>query len=221
MKRHLKKPRNADAMTKTPLGRVPRDYREFLEDLKSRIRSAQMRAALAVNRELVQLYWSIGRDIVIRQDREHWGSGVIDRLSADIQAAFPGIEGFSSSNISRMRAFYLAWAEPAEISAQAVPKANKRNSAQAVPKLGSTVPPGTVMQLPWAEYALRHLQRPVGVARYITKLTETLPSELAGKLPSIEEIEAELAKPSRRGGGRAQSNHRGKLSRTRSKSRAR
>lgn len=108
-----------------------------------------MRAALAVNRELVQLYWSIGRDIVIRQDREGWGSGVIDRLSADIRAAFPGIEGFSNSNISRMRAFYRAWVETTKISAHPVPELTRRNSAQAAPKIPDMVPPHVVTELPW------------------------------------------------------------------------
>jgi hypothetical protein len=63
----------------------PSGYPELLQELKSRIRSAQVRAALAVNRELVLLYWSIGRDILARQGAEGWGTRVIDRLAQDIQ----------------------------------------------------------------------------------------------------------------------------------------
>lgn len=104
---------------KRPSG-VPRDYKTFLEDLKSRIRSAQMRAALAVNRELIQLYWDIGRSIALKQATGGWGKSVVERLAADLQRSFPGISGFSASNIWRMRAFYLAYASDLTILAQPV-----------------------------------------------------------------------------------------------------
>src|ERR1700731_1340751 len=90
------------------------DYLALLTDVKERIRAAQIRAALSVNRELIQLYWDVGRLIVQRQQREGWGAGVIDRLASDLHKAFPSLEGFSASNISRMRAFFLAYTqEPA------------------------------------------------------------------------------------------------------------
>ncbi len=85
-------------------------YADFLGLLKQRIRLAQTRAAMAVNEELLALYWDLGREIVERQEREGWGSSVIDRLSSDLQRSFPEIKGFSSRNVSRMRAFYLAYA---------------------------------------------------------------------------------------------------------------
>ena len=69
---------------------LPHGYAEFLDDLKTRIRTAQVRAALAVNRELVALYWEIGRAVVERQEAEGWGRAVIERLGKDLQAAFPG-----------------------------------------------------------------------------------------------------------------------------------
>jgi predicted nuclease of restriction endonuclease-like (RecB) superfamily len=81
------------------------NYEGFLKDLKERIRSAQLRAALAVNRELVLLYWSIDRDIVERQKREGWRTKVIDRLAEDLRHAFPEIKGFSARNLKYMRAF--------------------------------------------------------------------------------------------------------------------
>jgi len=68
-------------------------YANFLADLKQRIQTAQLRASLAVNRELVLLYWRIGTDILERQERESWGTKVIDRLAADLKRAFPGDEG--------------------------------------------------------------------------------------------------------------------------------
>jgi hypothetical protein len=64
---------------------LPSSYHEFLQELKGRIRTAQVRAALAVNRELVLLYWSIGRDILAKQGTEGWGTRVVDRLAHDLQ----------------------------------------------------------------------------------------------------------------------------------------
>ena len=73
-------------------------YAVLLGDLKERIRSARLRAALAVNQELVLLYWSIGRDILARQVDEGWGARVIDRLSADLRHDFPEMTGLSARN---------------------------------------------------------------------------------------------------------------------------
>lgn len=86
-------------------------YAQFLADLKSRIQAAQIRASLAVNRELVLLYWQIGRDILDRQQRESWGAKVIDRLSSDLKRAFPEMKGFSPRNLKYMRRFAEVWAE--------------------------------------------------------------------------------------------------------------
>ena len=70
---------------------LPEGYDDFLRDLKARIQAAQVRASLAVNRELVLLYWQIGRDILARQQREGWGTKIISRLAADLHAAFPAL----------------------------------------------------------------------------------------------------------------------------------
>jgi predicted nuclease of restriction endonuclease-like (RecB) superfamily len=85
------------------------NYDTFLHDLKTRIRAARTRAALAANRELVLLYWQIGRDILERQDREGWGAKVIERLATDLRAEFPDMKGFSRANIMYMRSFAAAW----------------------------------------------------------------------------------------------------------------
>jgi predicted nuclease of restriction endonuclease-like (RecB) superfamily len=90
---------------------VPTGYAEFLADVKRRIQSAQLRASLAVNREVVLLYWHIGREILARQERESWGAKVIDRLAADLKSAFPDMKGFSPRNLKYMRAFAEAWNE--------------------------------------------------------------------------------------------------------------
>ena len=86
---------------------LPADYAAVLESLKRRIQQAQTKAMLSVSRELIQLYWDIGREIIQRQEREGWGKGIVDRLAGDVQRAFPGLQGFSPLNVWRMRAFYL------------------------------------------------------------------------------------------------------------------
>ena len=101
-------PKNAASPSR---GVLPAGYDEFLSTLKDRIRQAQLRAALAVNKELVLLYWEIGRDILARQDEQGWGAKVIDRLAADLRSAFPEMSGFSPRNLKYMRSFAAAWPE--------------------------------------------------------------------------------------------------------------
>ncbi|MCG6138311.1 MAG: PDDEXK nuclease domain-containing protein [Nostoc sp. LLA-1] len=84
-------------------------YDDFLQELKERIRSAQVKAALSVNRELVLLYWQIGREIITRQQQQGWGAKVIERLARDLKAAFPDMKGFSARNLKYMRAFAEAY----------------------------------------------------------------------------------------------------------------
>ncbi|HEY5285971.1 MAG TPA: PDDEXK nuclease domain-containing protein [Solirubrobacteraceae bacterium] len=93
-----------------------RSYEEFLEDIKGRIRSAQGRAARAINAELIDVYWQIGSEIVRRQRQEgpelgRRTRGVVQQLSADLRASFPGARGYSVPNLYRMRALAAAWPE--------------------------------------------------------------------------------------------------------------
>ena len=94
-------------------GLLPKGYAELLGQLKERIRSAQLRASLAANREMILLYWQIGRDILTRQEQEGWGAKVIDRLGADLRRAFPEMTGLSPRNLKYMRAFGEAWPDEA------------------------------------------------------------------------------------------------------------
>jgi len=88
---------------------LPADYSNVLEEIKARVRAAQYQALKAVNRELITLYWDIGRIIVARQQDESWGRSVVERLASDLRKEFPGIAGFSASNLWRMRSFYLSY----------------------------------------------------------------------------------------------------------------
>ena len=93
----------------TTVALPPNGYGELLESLKARIRGAQVQAKLAVNRELIQLYWDIGREVAERQQEEGWGSAAIERLSRDLRGAFPDVQGFSPRNLWRMRSLYLSY----------------------------------------------------------------------------------------------------------------
>ncbi|MEN5303882.1 PDDEXK nuclease domain-containing protein [Pseudomonas sp. TWI628] len=92
---------------------TPQGYSAWLADLKLRIHKAQQKASLAVNRELVGLYWRLGRDIVERQAAQGWGAKVIERLAHDLKTAFPAMKGFSRANLMYMRAFAEAWPDEA------------------------------------------------------------------------------------------------------------
>ncbi|HEX2913478.1 MAG TPA: PDDEXK nuclease domain-containing protein [Chloroflexia bacterium] len=88
-------------------------YEDFLNSLKERIRKSQVRAALAVNQELVMLYWEIGQDIMLRQKEQGWGAKTIKRLAGDLRRAFPDMKGFSERNLQYMRTFAEAWPDKA------------------------------------------------------------------------------------------------------------
>ena len=88
---------------------IPQTYAELLTEIKDRIRTAQYAALKAVNKELIGLYWDIGKAIVERQEGETWGKSVVEKLSKDLRQEFPEHSGFSVRNIWYMRDFYLAY----------------------------------------------------------------------------------------------------------------
>ena len=88
---------------------LPPEYPQFLEDIKSRIRVARVRSMLAASRELILLYWEIGRMILDRQSAQGWGAKVVEQLAPDLKRAFPDVQGFSPCNLKYMRAIAEAW----------------------------------------------------------------------------------------------------------------
>jgi len=137
---------NIKRLTSTGL---PNEYPTLLEDIKARIRSAQIRAALSVNRELIHLYWDIGRAIVLRQQTEGWGAKVIDRLADDLQREFTSIAGFSRANIYRMRAFFLAHREDRSVVSQPARRSGPAVVSQPARQSTSLGPPEPMASLPW------------------------------------------------------------------------
>jgi predicted nuclease of restriction endonuclease-like (RecB) superfamily len=144
----IKRKRNP-VVVLTTMDLVPSEYGRFLEDIKSRIQAARVKATLAVNRELVLLYWDIGRSIVTRQKIEGWGTAIVDRLAEDIQKAFPGIVGFSHSNIWRMRSFYLAWTET-KLAPPVRVSHGRPNLAPPVRDIGKHRIPVQLTEIPWS-----------------------------------------------------------------------
>jgi predicted nuclease of restriction endonuclease-like (RecB) superfamily len=99
---------------------IPQTYTELLAEIKERIRTAQYAALKAVNRELITLYWDIGKMIVERQQGESWGKSVVEQLSKDLREEFPEHKGFSAQNLWFMRQFYLSYKDNKEILQQLV-----------------------------------------------------------------------------------------------------
>jgi predicted nuclease of restriction endonuclease-like (RecB) superfamily len=161
-------------MPKTPaLFSEDENYFALLDGLKKRIRSAQIKAEIAVNQELILLYWQIGQEILAQQQKKGWGSKVIERLAKDLKREFPDMKEFSTRNLKYMRAFAEAW--PDEPIVQQL-----------------------VAQIPWghnvrllelvkdSKERLRNLNTPIAVS------THRLPKALQEQLPSIEQLEMEL-----------------------------
>lgn len=82
------------------------EYLQWLSDLKDRYHKAQIKAAVRVNSEQLLFNWNLGRDLVVRKAEEHWGKGVVEQVSLDLQAEFPDVKGFSARNLWNMRKWY-------------------------------------------------------------------------------------------------------------------
>ena len=129
------------------------DYTSFLTEVKDRIQSARLQAGRAVNRELVMLYWDIGRGIVEKQRTAGWGEAVVERLAADLRAEFPEMRGFSADNVWRMGQFYADHTNPAFLE-QAVQEMKRGKGTgfleQAVPESGGG-PGNSILEQPVPE----------------------------------------------------------------------
>ncbi len=124
------------------------EYRQWLGDLKSRIRNSQIKAALSVNSELISLYWDMGRMIVQKQEQSQWGSKLIDQLAKDLKSEFPDMSGFSKSNLSYCRQFYLFYNQ----------NSDKQPASPIVPQVAGQLENSEakqlVLQIPWGHNRL-------------------------------------------------------------------
>ncbi|MBM4311103.1 MAG: DUF1016 domain-containing protein [Deltaproteobacteria bacterium] len=119
---------------------VSPEYRRFIEDLKSRVTSARISAARAVNRDVILLYWDIGRGIIEKQKTLGWGDAVVQMVATDLRRAFPEMRGFSPANVWRMRQLYMVYSSEA-ILAQTARKFENNTTRQGVQSFTGHVVP--------------------------------------------------------------------------------
>ncbi len=103
------------------------DFKQWLVDLKVRIRQSQVKAAIKVNTELLHLYWDLGHDIVIRQMDSVWGSGFFEKLSKELKSEFPDMQGFSATNLKYCKYFYLFYSQDSQIRHQLGDETHSQN----------------------------------------------------------------------------------------------
>jgi predicted nuclease of restriction endonuclease-like (RecB) superfamily len=142
-------------------------YRDLLADIKVRVRTAQHKAALSANAEMILMYWDIGRMIAARQEREGWGAGVIPRLAVDLKNELPEEKGFSARNIGRMIAFYRAYpnlpqpaakigSQPAPLLIPAPETEVGRNESAILPQPAAQlqIPAPVIFGIPWFHHVI-------------------------------------------------------------------
>lgn len=136
---------------------VATEYARFIGGIKMRVAAARLTAARSVNRELISLYWDIGKAIVTEQERLGWGKSVVEQIARDLRASFPGTQGFSARNVWDMRRLYEAYSQ-AEFLRQLVaevPKARATASVTASAHRGADeVLRQLVAELPWGHHLM-------------------------------------------------------------------
>ena len=106
------------------------EFKQWLTDLKSRIRQSQIKAMIKVNDEMLRLYWDLGHDIVVRQMDSVWGSGFFKQLSKELKGEFPDMQGFSKRNLFYIKQFYLFYCQDDKIVQQLVAQLKNEKTHQ-------------------------------------------------------------------------------------------
>jgi predicted nuclease of restriction endonuclease-like (RecB) superfamily len=124
------------------------DYNNWLKEIKANIQQRQIKAAMAVNSQLINLYWELGKEIFRKQETAKWGTGFIDQLSKDLKAEFPDMGGFSRTNLFAVKSFYLFYNQSIPIVPQV---GGQLTSSVIVPQLGGQLPEAIDLcsQIPW------------------------------------------------------------------------
>ena len=131
---------------------IDNEYRQWIADICRRFRQSQIKAAVKVNSEMLRFYWALGKDIVSKNVESRYGDGIIKRISNDLKAEFPDVKGFSPTNISYIKRFYLLYNQYIEICPQVVGKSDSINYPQVVGiSIGEQI-----FNIPWGHH-LSHL----------------------------------------------------------------
>ena len=182
------------------------DYRNWIVSIKCRVQASQIKAAVAVNREMLQLYWFLGEQIIERQETAKWGDGFLAQMSRDLLAEFSEMKGFSKRNLFYMRKWVIFWSPAKSLVQQAATQSNS-----IVQQVAAQLPanaPQLVAQIPWGHnmLLLDRFNEPADALFYVQKtiennwsravLTHQIESGLhlrAGK--AINNFEATLPEP--------------------------
>jgi len=157
------------------------DFLNWLKPIKQHIRQAQIKASLAVNKELIGLYWYLGKEIVEQQNMTEWGDGFFNAMSKELRSSFPDISGFSTDNIRFMKRMYLFYNQDNIIVAQVVQELEDAteieenpNIAQVVQQLISTELFDLIVSIPWGHHTtiLRKLKDIKEAIFYVNKTVE-------------------------------------------------
>lgn len=132
---------------------VPKaDYRQWITTVKARVRSSQIKAAVAVNRELLELYWFLGEQILEKQQSAKWGDGFLREMSKDLLAEFPDLKCFSHRNLKSIRQWHTFWTEDSAIWKQAVSQLGAKGQQPVSQSTANAE--GLVSQIPWGHNIL-------------------------------------------------------------------
>ncbi len=96
------------------------EYKHWLKDLKQKVLQSQLKAVVKVNSTLLEFYWELGEEIVLRQSQARWGDGFLKQLSQDLMAEFPDIKGFSERNLKYIRQWVVFYSSDKVIGQQVV-----------------------------------------------------------------------------------------------------
>lgn len=180
------------------------DFHLWVKGIKSQIKATQIKAAIKVNSELLHLYWSLGEQIVEKEKSSKWGDKLLHNLSAELLAEFPSMKGFSRRNLYCIKQWYLFYNQDDIIVQQVVAQFGeeffsipwghhlyilyhtKPSDAQTIGLLVCKTKNDVL-----ARWTLENISQPIGVSSY--ELAQALPDEIKSSLPSIEEIEANIA----------------------------
>ncbi|MBR1632544.1 MAG: DUF1016 family protein [Bacteroidales bacterium] len=128
--------------------KLDEEYTQWLNEIKARYRNAQIKAAVKVNAEQLLFNWQLGQDLVIRKAEERWGSGIVEQVSLDLQAEFPGSKGFSTTNLWYMKQWYQFYAAAIPKLQQLVGELQRTEQSQ---DQGIDLP-GVFMRVPWGHH---------------------------------------------------------------------